>query len=225
MCLGGVSLERNALSRLLETISAITPDVDRLTGPVLEKGELANASVPKLAFEGNSLKVGHSQFKLYDSICKLESGGSNGSVGNIFFEFFYKIIIWSFLTMPFNGHEEHEIVECVWYSLVVHEAWRDFIEREGSTEVYLLVNYVVRYTVRVKKGTGRKFFFQWMYNEELVNKLQKNVFKVVVHSTSCSCMNSFCVYRLFTAFLRHQHSVRVIRKRCSRTSLIFLLKP
>ena len=170
-------------------MSDITPDVDRLTGPVLEKGELGNASVPKLAFEASSLKVGHRQFKLYECICKLESGGSDGSVGNILFEFFYKIIIWTFLTMPFTGHEDHEIVECVWNSLVVHKPWRDFIEGEGSTEVYLLLNYVVRYTVRVKKGNGRKFFFVWMYNEELVNRLQKNVFKVAVHCSSCSSMS------------------------------------
>jgi hypothetical protein len=154
--------------------------VDRLTGPVLEKGELGNASVPKLAFEANELKVGHSQFQLYDSISKLESGGTDGSAGNVFFEFFYKIIIFSFLSLPFIGQKDHELVECVWSSLIIHKAWRDYIDSEGKTEVYLLVNYVVRYTVRVKKGSGRKFFFLWMYNEELVNRLQKIVFKVTV---------------------------------------------
>ena len=56
MCVGVLPREANTLGRLLQAIAAIVPDVDRLTGPVLEKGELGNASVPKLAFEANELK-------------------------------------------------------------------------------------------------------------------------------------------------------------------------
>ena len=189
MCVGGVSRGTNALGRLLDSIAGIIPAIDRLTGPVLEKGELGTDSVPTLAFQQNDVKVAHCQFQLYESIKKLESGGLNGSAGNILFEFLYKLIIWTFLSMPLMGQKDHEVVQCVCTSLIVHEQWRSYIESEGATDVYLFINFVVRYTVRVKKGTGRLYFFLWMYNEELVNRLQRNVFKVPVHSTSCSSMS------------------------------------
>jgi hypothetical protein len=225
MCVGGVPSGTNALGRLLETIAGIVPAIDRLTGPVLERGELGSDSVPTLAFQQDDVKVAHSQFQLYESIRKLESGGQNGSAGNILFEFLYKVIIWTFLSMPFMGQKDHEVVECVWTSLIVHEHWRDYIESEGATEVYLFLNFVVRYTIRVKKGTGRKFFFLWMYNEELVNRLQRNVFKVTVRSSSGSNMIYFCVYRLFTACLPHPYSLRKIRNGCSIASPTFHMKP
>ena len=155
MCVGVLPRGTNALGRLLETIAVIVPAIDGLTGPVLEKGELGSAMVPTLAFQQDDVKVAHSQFELYESIRKLQSGGQNGSAGNILFEFFYKIIIWTFLSMPFMGQKGHEVVECVWTSLIVHEHWRAYIESEGATEVYLFLNYVVRYTIRVKKGSGR----------------------------------------------------------------------
>ena len=47
MCVGGVSRGTNSLGRLLETIAGIVPAIDRLTGPVLEKGELFSSEDDK----------------------------------------------------------------------------------------------------------------------------------------------------------------------------------
>lgn len=80
------------------------------------------------------------------------------------------------------GEDEHEVVECVLNVLQIFPAWNAFATISGGRDTYLLVNYVIRYTVKfeVKVSDTRRYFFLQTYREAYPNSLQKIIFKVML---------------------------------------------
>ena len=174
-------VRHRVLEHFQVVMSGIIPVLDEVVGPVLKCGRLARSQVPKLVFDVRTLKPQHKVFPMYNEIKDLESIGKSGEFGPLLFEFFYKLIVWSFLVLPLMGDSINEFVEVLWSSLMAHESWVELVSEHTSSSDpwYLLVNFVVRYTVRAGV-TNRRFFFTCLYSEVLPNELQSTVFKVIV---------------------------------------------
>jgi hypothetical protein len=165
--------------RLEVAMEEITTSLNVLVLPVLAQGVLALPEIPSLQFleEPKTIKPRHKVFHLYPEIFESESGGETPNLGAKLFDFFFRVLLYCFLTLPFMASREHELVEVVWENLRIHEAWNKMIEDFCVEEMYLLVNYVIRYCVR-KKVKYRNYYFLNLYFEVLPNKLQSVVFKV-----------------------------------------------
>jgi len=163
----------------METINDMTPDVDKLVGGVLENGVLVQKKYPVLCFDESRLKKEHLKFALRCDIKEFVSTSDDSLPATQLFGFFYKVMVWSFLALPFMGQEDHEVVEIVWTALMVHDSWRRFVSDYDGDSMYLLVNYIVRGTVsKTRDDPGRRYFYLYMYREDIPNKLQSLVFKV-----------------------------------------------
>ena len=174
-------VKQRAVEHFKVVMSEIIPILDEVVGPVLKCGKLARSQIPKLVFDVRTLKPQHKAFPMYNDVKDLESIGKSGEFGPLLFEFFYKLTVWSFLVLPFMGDAIHEVVEVIWSSLMTHDSWVELIREHGvsSEPWYVLVNFVVRYTVRAGVTT-RRFFFTYLYREALPNELQSTIFKVSV---------------------------------------------
>jgi len=157
----------------------LTRGLDVVVGPVLANGTLAPFQLPLLHFSEDSkmFKPPHRNFRMYSIIRSLESSDNTEEFGYKVFAFYYRVVVHSFLTLPFMGADEHEVVEVVWNNLEVHPEWIALCQSYGYRDVYLFVNYVVRCTAK-KNVKARKFYYLNLYNEYLPNKLQSIVFKV-----------------------------------------------
>ena len=175
-------VKQRALDHFKLVMSGIIPKLDEIVEPVLRCGRLARSQVPRLVFDDKSLKQQHKLFPMYNELKDLQSVGKAGEFGPLLFEFFFKLVVWSFLVLPFMGDAIHEVVEVIWSSLMTHDSWVELVREHSvsSDPWYLLVNFVVRYTVRAGV-TNRRFFFTYLYRESLPNELQSTIFKVSVH--------------------------------------------
>ena len=157
----------------------ITPSLDKVIWPVLESGVLAPSTIPPLHFseEYRYFKAPHRSFSWYPIISGLESGGDKMTLAYKLFEFFYKLVLYSFVTLPFMGSKNHEVVEVLWNVLEGYPQWEKLAHHHGIENVYLLVNYVIRYGTR-RGVKDRNIYFINLYVEIFPNRLQSIVFKV-----------------------------------------------
>ena len=170
-------------------MTKISVTVNKVVGPVMDAGVLATNTLPILYFseESNTFKPAHRSFSWYNQIRDLQSDGDIREFGCIFFQFLYKLVLYAFITLPFMGGKPHEVVEVVWSVLEVFAEWGNLCHHYGEENMYLMLNYAIRYATR-KGVKHRSVYFMNLYLEMLPNSLQSIVFKVITYSIILSVL-------------------------------------
>ena len=181
--------EDEFLNSFYAAISGMSVTLNKVVGPVIEAGVLATSNLPILHFseDSNTFKPAHRSFSSYQHIRELQSDGDVRGFGCTLFQFLYKLVLYAFVTLPFMGGKPHEVVEVVWSVLEVFPEWGKLCHHNGDENMYLMLNYAIRYATR-KGVKHRSVYFMNLYLEMLPNSLQSIVFKVITYSIILSVL-------------------------------------